>query len=595
MSAVDPVLFALRTPGHLQFSSNQPFKEDLQRAGGRFVQQPSGHVVFYRPDGRRFLATDPSGNPLHECEWVLDQQGQIRLSRARIRLDWGAWVGIKPGGLVNESTLNLTTKPGWQRLTADDLRAMAAQALRVPLDEVRWFYRDEDLSIDKNGQAIIHHRKDAFYWLEEGDFDRARFMSCMGAMHWTAIDFLPVVELFKSLLPGTGSAAFELIRGLYDDQNEGKPAPVPLRYRGIPTYPSEAAFHLFSSFFTPQLPSGGDILSTFMDPTRSHQVLWLPSDQPPMRYFDREAACCVTVQGEALKKVTLAQDSAGLPYQRVGATRPAGCDRSAYVARGKIILNDREKETELPGRCPPGLKEGATRQAPLSPVDWRSLFSTGLPPIAPEEAYGAVLLYPEDDREIGELAAQPFVADYLQDLGEQDRDVGTVLMNAERVLIENGDAVIATCISFDRPRHYHVRVTVPAFAQKQAQQLWSVCAALQRWEWLTQIRFVPIKRWQHDAAIDSSFDLAYLWVPYAMGDDRLLLLTLVKELRLALRSGAYGFVVGPASVSAHWAMSGFRLVWQEPVEQLPTFRMHRTILPNARLKPGLTLYCVKKG
>ena len=51
-------------------------------------------------------------------------------------------------------------------------------------------------------------------------------MSCMGAMHWARIDFLPVVELFQSLLPGTGSAAFELIRGLYDDQNPKEPVPL---------------------------------------------------------------------------------------------------------------------------------------------------------------------------------------------------------------------------------------------------------------------------------------------------------------------------------------------------------------------------------
>ena len=32
--------------------------------------------------------------------------------------------------------------------------------------------------------------------------------------------------------------------------------------------------------------------------------------------------------------------------------------------------------------------------------------------------------------------------------------------------------------------------TDPAFAQKQAQRLWSICAELQRWDWLSHIRFV---------------------------------------------------------------------------------------------------------
>ena len=114
--------------------------------------------------------------------------------------------------------------------------------------------------------------------LADGTFEKARFMACMGAMHWERIDFLPVVELFQSLLPGTGSAAFELIRGLYDDQN--RESQLPLRYRGIPTYPSEAAFRLFSTVFS---PTGDNPLALFMEPARSHEVTWLPDPHPPHR------------------------------------------------------------------------------------------------------------------------------------------------------------------------------------------------------------------------------------------------------------------------------------------------------------------------
>jgi hypothetical protein len=594
MSA-DPVDTALQTPGHLQFSENTPFKEDFDRAGGRVVRRQTGHLVFCRSDGRRFLATDPAGNPLHECDWGTDPKGRITLRRARVKLDWGAWVGLKPSGLVNETTLNLATKTGWQRLSADDLRAMAAQALRVPLEEVRWFYQDEDLSISQIGTATIRHRKDALYVLEDGEFDRARFMSCMGAMHWESIDFLPVVELFKSLLPGTGSAVFELIRGLYDDQNDGKASPLPLRYRGIPTYPSEAAFRLFSSFFVPQAPPGKDALSLFMDPTKSHQVEWLPSPTQPHRYFDISTGCCLTVQDGVLQKVTLVNDSAGLPYINPKGRSFVPCDRTAQLVNGQVVIKDREQETivatPLPEEC---REEPIPSPSPsMSPIDWRSLFLKGVPPIASHEAYGAVLLYPQDDTAIDELATQPFVADYLEDLAEQDREIGSLLARAEHVLIENGDAVIATCIAFDRPRDYTVRVQVPAFAQKQAQHLWSVSAQLQRWDWLKRIRLISIARWQEDPCSANAFDLAYQWVPFAMGDDRLQLLTAMKELRRALRSGGHAFVTGPTSLSACWALSGFRMFWKEPLEQLPTFRMHRNILPKAKLKDGLTLYHVK--
>src|SRR6266545_4366246 len=191
----DPIRFALHTPGHLWFPSTRALAKSFAQAGGHVEHFGTGHLVFYRPDGRRFLATDPAGNPLHECEWELNVQGDVSLTRARFRLDWGQWVDLKPGGLVNEMRLNLASKPGWQRVTPDDLCAMAAQALRVSIEEVRWFYRDEDLSIDTQGMATIRHRKDAFYVLDDGGFDRARFMSCMGAMHWDHIDFLPVVEL----------------------------------------------------------------------------------------------------------------------------------------------------------------------------------------------------------------------------------------------------------------------------------------------------------------------------------------------------------------------------------------------------------------
>ena len=589
----DPRRAALTTSGHLCFSINLPFAQDLEQSGGRVVRQATGHLVFYRSDGRRFLATDPEGNPLHECEWGTNAIGDVILCRARIRLDWGQWVGLKPAGLVNETSLNLGSKPGWQRLKADDLRSMAAQALRVPMEEVRFFYRDEDLLIEPTGRATIRQRKDAFYVLQDGDFERARFMSCMGAMSWSSIDFLPVVELFKSLLPGTGSAVFELIRGLYDDQNEGKPIPRPLRYRGIPTYPSEAAYFLFSRFFTPQAPGGSNPFTLFMNSKRSHQVIWLPAGTMPIRYFDHRTGTCLTLQGGLLHKVTVASDSSGLSYMSPKGRRFVPCDRSAEIAGAHVILKDRDRETTLAVTLPQGSLEQSGEPVAMSPVDWRSVFVQGVPLIPPADAYGAVLLYPEDESEIGECAAQPFVADYLQDIGEQDREIGAVLSRGQRVLIENGDAVVATCIMFDRPRDYTVLVRYPAFAQKQAQQLWSVCAELQRWDSLSRIRFVSDEG-LYDREAVHSYDLVYHWVPYDSGDLPAGLAERMKGISRILRGGGNAFVIGPVQLGQHGASHGLHVCWEEPVEQLPTFRMHRTILPKARLRAGLTLFHMKK-
>ena len=584
---------ALANPGNISFSGNHVFARDLAAAGGRCVEQSTGHLVFYRSDGRRFLATDPEGNPLHECEWGTNAIGDVILCRARIRLDWGQWVGLKPAGLVNETSLNLASKSGWQRLKADDLRSMAAQALRVPMEEVQFFYRDEDLQIEPTGRAAIRQRKDALYVLQDRWFEQNRFMSCMGAMHWASIDFLPVVELFKSLLPGTGSAVFELIRGLYDDQNEGKPTPRPLRYRGIPTYPSEAAFRLFSSFFTPQVPGGSNPFTLFMNPERSHQVIWLPAGSPPIRYFDQRAGTCLTLQAGLLHKVTVASDSTGLSYLSPKGRRYAPCDRSAEIAGAHVILKDRDRETTLAVTLPQGSLEQSGELVDMSPVDWRSVFARGVPLIPPADAYGAVLLYPEDESEIGECAAQPFVADYIQDIGERDREIGAVLSRAQRVLIQNGDAVIATCITFDRPRDYTVLVRYPAFAQKQAQQLWSVCAELQRWDWLSHVRFVSDDG-LYDREAAHSYDLVYHWVRYDSGDIAVGLAERMNGISRILRGGGNAFVIGPEQLGQHGESHGLHVCWEEPVEQLPTFRMHRMILPKARLRAGLTLFYIKK-
>ena len=274
----------LRQPGTMVLPGNRPYVEDLVGAGGRVQRHKSGHLVFYGALNRRILMTDPDGHPLHECEWGQAPDGHTRLIAARLHLEWGQWVGLRPEGLVNQTFLDLSTRPGWESLSQDDLRFMASRAMKVPLDHIRFFYTDEDLEIDQSGQATIRQRKDAFYVLPDGRFEGAQFMSCMSAMHWERIDFLPVVELFLSLLPGTGSAAFELIRGLYDDQNPL--SPLPLRYRGIPVYPSQGAFRLFSQFFTASVQGSRDPLSVFLDPAHSEEVAWFPCPDPPFRYFD---------------------------------------------------------------------------------------------------------------------------------------------------------------------------------------------------------------------------------------------------------------------------------------------------------------------
>ncbi|HEY6974009.1 MAG TPA: hypothetical protein VI359_06875, partial [Nitrospiraceae bacterium] len=54
----------------------------------------------------------------------------------------------------------------------------------------------------------------------------------------------------------------------------------------------------------------------------------------------------------------------------------------------------------------------------------------------------------------------------------------------------------------------------------------------------------------------------------------------------------HAFLVGFRELGEHLIQGGLSLRWQEGVENLPTFRMHRSILPKARLRNGLTLFHV---
>ncbi|HET9963232.1 MAG TPA: hypothetical protein VFQ34_12900 [Nitrospiraceae bacterium] len=579
----------LARPDLLTFPSNRTDWERHGTGPGSMISGSAGQAVCYGSHGRRILAVDPGGRPLHECEWEV-REGAARLVRARIHLEWGQWVGLVPAGMVNENRLDLSRKPGWQRVSADDLRAMAAQSLGVPLEEVRFFYTDRDVTIAPSGLATIRQRKDALYVLPDGTFDRRRFMACMGAMHWERIDFLPVVELFLSLLPGTGSAVMELIRGLYDDQQRGALSARVLRYRGIPTYPSAAAYRLFSAFFRPEVPGGGDPFPLFMDPPKSHLVSWLPASDSPRRCWDAGNRLCVTVKGDRIIKATLADDSAGLPYQAADSQGHAPCERTLAVRGNTVLLMDRDLTQSVPVEANWGqIADSEAHAAPLAVHGWRMVFARP-PQVAPQEAFSAVLLYPEDDREIDELATQPFVADYVQDWVEQDSHVAGLVARAERVLISRFDASITTCIGTDRPRHYSVHYEFPAYAQRQAQHLWNTWAKAGWLNSLPQVRMRPVG----ESESEEPFHLIYEWIPFSLHASPERIGAHLSVLAQRLMSGASAFVAGPPSLPKLCSAVGLQADAGVAVESLPTFKMHRTIIPKASLKPGLTLYRLTK-
>ena len=617
MPLPQPIASILKRPDLFAFSENRPSADALAShieqcvasphpigtlwhpptaspgAGLRVLLTQTGHAILYGSHGHRILCVDPGGTPLHECAWDDTGMGP-KLLYARLYLDWGQWVGIKPEELVNVGNLDLSKKPGWQRLTTKDLQMMAAQALRVTPEEIAFFYDDQSMTLDAQGRVTIRHRKDALYILDDGSFAKPRFMACMGAMHWGHIDFLPVVELFQSLLPGTGSAVFELIRGLYDDQTVGE-ATRPLRYRGIPTYPSPQAFQLFSAYFVPEAPGGANPFPLFMDPSRSGEVIWKPRPDTPRRYLDFAQGVCVTVVGGAVQKVTKLNDPVAIPYTRRRKDGGAPGGRMVGTTPTTLQLQDGERLEEIPLRP----EWGVTRTDPLperppaSVPTWRVLFPEGIPLLDTKRAYCAVPLYPDDETMVDEVATLPLVVEHALENLDRLAAATTGAAAFKSVLIHNWDAVLAEFLDLAQDRNYTVLYTRPELAQRQAQRAWDQAAATGTLANLRRIVFLDAALHQ-GAAYGKSYGLIYGCIPFEQYRQRTDCERQLSAVSKALAPQGASIMVGPLWLGEVCPRVSLRVRVADPVAETPGFRMHRAILPKARVNPDATLFLLEK-
>ncbi|WNM57210.1 hypothetical protein [Candidatus Nitrospira allomarina] len=582
----------LNHPQALRFPANQIYRQEWDSAGGRILEQPTGHCVLYGKHGQRILLADPEGNPLHECLWEQKPTGALSLVSARLRLDWGQWVGIKPGGLVNTISLDLSRRPGWEQITQDDLRQMAARSLHSDLAMVRFFYRDEDVVLHGNGQATIHQVKDAFYVLPNGSFEEAKFMSCMSRMEWSRIDYLPVVELFLSLLPGTGSATFEFIRGLYDDQNSNGGRA--LQYRGIPAYPSEAAFRLFSLFFAPSVSSRQSPLEVFLDIERSHEVHWLPASDFPVRYMDEDQHVCVTVRNQMIQKVTWWDDPSGLSFNRIPESGlPVSDNRGAGVTADGLVLFDGPSQKELTVRPSWQLSKPnhSISWKPLA-CTWRAGFPITPPMLTPQEAFSSVLLYPDKSEMVGEKESQPFVFDFLDDYFEEHQDLFHLRSHAKQVLLSHCEAGLGSCLQFQETQIHTIWYTWPQFAQKHAQSIWNSLSRMDRLAWFSNFQFFPFEQLMLDT-VPTRYDWIYLWIPFLDYSNSDMIDCWVKFLRTYLAEGSVGCVAGPPVLKENLQRLGLQILHSAAGNSLPPFRIHQTILPHGWLNPELTVWIIQ--
>ena len=584
----------LQHPEAIRFPENQIYKDHWFTSGGRANELPSGHHVFYDKHGQRILLSDPDGHPLHECLWDISSRRIPILLSARMRLDWEQWVGIKPTGLVNTISLDLSSRPGWEHITRADLRAMAARAMNADSATIQFFYRDEDLELSSNGKAMIRQVKDAFYVLENGSFEGAKFMSCMSRMEWGQIDYLPVVELFLSLLPGTGSATFELIRGLYDDQQMKDP--LVLRYRGIPAYPSVGAFRLFSAFFTPSTQTGEVPYDVFLDINRSHEVEWKPSPEFPVRYIDEQQRITVTTHHHKIQKVTFWDDTSGLSFLPTTSSGEAKVDgRGIHILEQELYLHDGEQRQVM------NVKESwqlstleQDRMWTIPSSSWRECFPQGPPTLSPAETFSAVLLYPEDSRIIGEKECQPFIFDYLDDFLEEQHELRQFREMADHILLARCEASLGSCLKYGRPQTYTIWYEWPAFAQKHAQQIWNTLNRKNALAWLPHFQFFSVDQ-QVITKTSSPFDWMNVWIPFASYDDEQELRQWSWFIAHHLIPGGIGCVAGPASLGYLFQQDGFSVIHAERGELLPTFKIHQAILQAGQLHPGLMVWIIQQS
>lgn len=571
-------------------------------SGPRLVIRTTGHRVLYGEYGRRVLCTDPSGTVLHECEWTQHPDGAVRLARARVRLDSLLWIGLIPEATAHVTTLALPcvdrpNAPDGRSVTSEDLRQMAAQAWRVPLEDVRYFYPDGSFERDAQGRVTIRLKKDGIFLLEDGTFSNPTFISYMGAIPWARIDLLNVVELFQSTLPGTGSAVFELLWGLCDDQRHLH-GPIALRYRGLPTYPSEPAYGLFCAFFRPEAPNGGDPHELFMDSNRASQIAWWLRPDPPVRYFDRAQHLAITVQNGLVQKVTVTDDPVGVPYVAPGTHGGfASCERTAVVVQNRLHLRDGGRIYRLPLDPGWGITcETPVRQELTYPFGWRTFFHGRPPSLDPKRVHALALFYPDDETEVAELSTQPFVLEQLYASLNALPDLLSRLTRISRVLIDGFDAVAAGCIDHDYTRSHVVLYRSREWAQKQAQALWDRVALAGKLPAVRETQFLPADCYRKQA-YEKEYDLIYCWLPFAIYPESAPCAQMISAVRASLIRNGLAFVVGPQALRALFALHALQVLRAHGVEdlvRLPLMTEHLRLHPRTRLNPALTVFLVEK-
>jgi len=635
------VLSALTRPGSVCFKSNEavveaikgqiPILNKIKENGSTYwcIQDqprihstkikvyPSGHMAFYNQDGRRFLSTDPEGNPLNECEWTKDEKtGKEKLAFVRMQIDCQLWFGIQPEAKTFTEMLDMKGQEGWEMMSREDLQTKAAAAWDLPLAEVKHFYKTENIIALDAGKYEVRLAKDGLYALLDGTFEDKAFVSYMPSLNWTQLDIIPVVELYQSTLPGCGAAAFELLWGLYEDQSRDEKLP-PLRFRGIPTFPSQQAFNIFSAYLIPKAPKGEEMMDVFMNFHRSHEIEWSPRPDPPLRYFSKEHSVCLTIQDKFLYKATALNDTAATPYINMAVPslqqqsdavdkkerykeegwRPyASVRRQLHVGEKSIqLVDDGQITRDIPmqplWKITP--QKGPMPKLPSFPFTWKHFFGDSPPEVDPVQAILTVPLYPEGATEIEEPSVQPMAVDQIIYYMEDYQDIQAKLKATNTVLIHTFDTVISGCIDCTQEREVTVLYSSPEWAQKNALLLWEHGASKNQLEHLRKVSFLSEEE-NIEEAYQKKYDMIYKWIPFFYYQDRNACDGMLKAVVDALNPGGLLFLVGPKKIRGMFDHFSLKSIFHDPIADMPYFKQHLRMYPETLINPDVEVFFLEK-
>ena len=617
MANVEKIIQALTREGSLIFADNLSYATDLEKiipnlkteekdeceilfendsstiANTRIKIFPTGHIVFYNQEGRRFLCTDPEGTPLHEALWT-QENGETQLGLARMQLDCKQWVGIKPRAKNFSSQIDISTHEGWEKMSLDDLREKAAEAWRVPVSEIKYFYDDNHMVHQGEGKYDIRLTKDGLYALQEGTFDKSIFISFMFQINWAKLDLIPVVELFQSTLPGTGGAVFEFIWGIFNDQSREEELQ-PLRYRGLPTYPSNEAFNIFSAFFEPKGPEGKNIKSLFMNPQTSNEVTWTPQKHPPVRYFSEQQKIALTAQDGYLYKVTAFDDPIPFPYTNCGGVKKPPLEREVRIGNQSFTMLKGKEGREIAFEESWGLRpQTYLKTSPKKyPFTWEWFFNGEPPKIDPVKALYTVPFYPEGQADIEESSTQPMVLDQIFHYMEMAPAMASKLDKIDKVLIHTFDTVLAGCIDSSKDRQYTVLYSDPEFAQKNAQLLWNFAVSKDQLSNLEKVSFLQEADHIRDA-YSEKYGLIFKWIPFMYHQDREACESMLTGIGEALEPEGFLFLVGPRQLQGLFDHYKLETLYSDPVYNMPFFRQHLKMCPENQVNPDLVVFLAQK-